>query len=107
MEANYEDYTEKELLIEILRELKARRKQRAKPVAADLGLMSNEHFCSALRISRYKAAEIRKSGKLPSLQIGKIIYYRITDVHAFLEAGFRASAEKVPANRESVQFTNS
>ena len=88
MEPNYEDYTEKEIYIEILRELRKQRKQKAKSTAADFGLMNNEDFCHALGISRYKALQIRQSGKLPWQQIGKIIYYRIADVRKFIEDGF-------------------
>jgi hypothetical protein len=54
--------------------------------------LTNEEFCSLLDISEKTAKRWRASQKIPFAQLGKRIYYRLSDIEALFEKQFELSA---------------
>ncbi len=83
--------SDREISLAILEELRALRRERpksSKPTARDLGLISNEDFCEALKISRWTAATLRKTDKLRYCKLGGRIYYKLSDVEEMIQKHF-------------------
>lgn len=50
--------------------------------------MDNQDVCELLHISKRTLQHYRDSGKLPFSQIGAKIYYKASDIDAFLESSY-------------------
>lgn len=54
-------------------------------IASLRGLISNDEMMQRFKVSRNTTFTWRKSGELPHIKIGKLIYYWEDDVIAFIE----------------------
>jgi excisionase family DNA binding protein len=50
--------------------------------------MDNQDVCELLHISKRTLQHYRDSGKLPFSQIGAKIYYKASDIDAFLQSNY-------------------
>lgn len=50
--------------------------------------LNNEEFCSLFKISAKTSQLWRESGQIPFAQLGKKIYYRLSDIEALFEKEF-------------------
>ncbi|MCG6189853.1 helix-turn-helix domain-containing protein [Maribellus maritimus] len=53
-------------------------------------LLDNQDLCLLLKVSKRTLQRFRSSGKLPYKRIGKKTYYLESDVHKFLQSGFKS-----------------
>jgi MerR family transcriptional regulator, repressor of the yfmOP operon len=53
--------------------------------------MDNQDVCELLHISKRTLQHYRDAGKLPFSQIGAKIYYKASDVDAFLESHYKVA----------------
>lgn len=56
--------------------------------------MDNQDVCELLHISKRTLQHYRDSNKLPFSQIGAKIYYKASDVDAFLQESYTGSLKK-------------
>jgi hypothetical protein len=56
-------------------------------------VLSNNDVCSILRISKRTLQNYRNNNVLPFSQIGRKIYYRASDIEAYLEAHYIKTKE--------------
>ncbi len=52
-------------------------------------LLDNQDLCLLLKVSKRTLQRFRSSGKLPYKSIGKKTYYLESDVHEFIQKGFK------------------
>lgn len=53
-------------------------------------LLDNQDLCLLLKVSKRTLQRFRSSGKLPYKRIGKKTYYLESDVHKFIQKGFKS-----------------
>ena len=56
-------------------------------------LLDNQDLCLLLKVSKRTLQRFRSSGKLPYKRIGKKTYYLESDVHKFIQNGFKSFSE--------------
>ena len=56
-------------------------------------LLDNQDLCLLLKVSKRTLQRFRSSGKLPYKRIGKKTYYLESDVHKFIQNGFKSSCD--------------
>ena len=59
-------------------------------VINDEVLLDNQDLCLLLKVSKRTLQRLRSSGKLPYKRIGKKTYYLESDVHKFIQKGFKS-----------------
>ena len=59
-------------------------------VISDKVLLDNQDLCLLLKVSKRTLQRFRSSGKLPYKRIGKKTYYLESDVHKFIQKGFKS-----------------
>ena len=59
-------------------------------VINDEVLLDNQDLCLLLKVSKRTLQRFRSSGKLPYKRIGKKTYYLESDVHKFIQKGFKS-----------------
>lgn len=62
-------------------------------VINDEVLLDNQDLCLLLKVSKRTLQRFRSSGKLPYKRIGKKTYYLESDVHKFIQKGFKSFAD--------------
>ena len=62
-------------------------------VINDEVLLDNQDLCLLLKISKRTLQRFRSSGKLPYKRIGKKTYYIESDVHRFIQKGFKSFSD--------------
>jgi hypothetical protein len=60
-------------------------------------LLDNQDLLQMLKISSRSLQRYRSSGKLPYYTISGKIYYKLSDVHQFIRAGFNAPPQRLKA----------
>lgn len=56
-------------------------------------LLDNQDLCLLLKVSKRTLQRFRSSGKLPYKRIGKKTYYLESDVHKFIQNGFKSFSD--------------
>jgi len=56
-------------------------------------LLDNQDLCLLLKVSKRTLQRFRSSGKLPYKRIGKKTYYLESDVHKFIQKGFKSFSD--------------
>lgn len=56
-------------------------------------LLDNQDLCLLLKVSKRTLQRFRSSGKLPYKRIGKKTYYIESDVHKFIQKGFKSFSD--------------
>jgi hypothetical protein len=59
-------------------------------VINDENLLDNQDLCLLLKVSKRTLQRFRSLGKLPYKRIGKKTYYLESDVHEFIQNGFKS-----------------
>ncbi len=62
-------------------------------VINDEVLLDNQDLCLLLKVSKRTLQRFRSSGKLPYKRIGKKTYYLESDVHKFIQKGFKSFSD--------------
>lgn len=62
-------------------------------VINDEVLLDNQDLCLLLKVSKRTLQRFRSSGKLPYKRIGKKTYYIESDVHKFIQKGFKSFSD--------------
>ncbi len=62
-------------------------------VINDEVLLDNQDLCLLLKVSKRTLQRFRSSGKLPYKRIGKKTYYIESDVHKFIQKGFKTFSD--------------
>lgn len=62
-------------------------------VISDEILLDNQDLCLLLKVSKRTLQRFRSSGKLPYKRIGKKTYYLESDVHKFIQKGFKSFSD--------------
>lgn len=62
-------------------------------VINDENLLDNQDLCLLLKVSKRTLQRFRSLGKLPYKRIGKKTYYLESDVHQFIQNGFKSFAD--------------
>ena len=53
-------------------------------------LLDNQDLCLLLKVSKRTLQRFRSSGRLPYKRIGRKTYYLESDVHKFIQKGFKS-----------------
>jgi predicted MarR family transcription regulator len=91
MKKNYENLSEKEIQLkqlEMLILIHGKMRDENKPALPDIGIINDREFCAMMRFSRATARKLRDSGEIRYTTMGKLIYYKLSDVIEMMNERF-------------------